>query len=87
MARKAGHPFYSAVREMMELNMILDEAVVVLEKGHDCARSARAAGAFERCLDRGKKTLKVVAVESVRRHPEEQEVWLITHVGLTGRRR
>jgi hypothetical protein len=71
----------------MELNLILDEAVEVLERGHDCARSARAARIIERCLDRGKKTIKVVAVESVRRHPEEQDVWLITHVGLIGRRR
>ncbi len=75
------------MREMLELSMILDEAVEVLEKGHDCARSRRSPGTIERCLDRGKKTVKVVVAESVRRHPEEEEVWLITHVGLIGRRR
>ena len=67
--------------------MILEEAVEVLERGYDCAPSKRATSTIERCLDRGKKTVKVVVAESVRRHPEDQEVWLITHVGLTGRRR
>jgi len=78
-------PSLRADREMLRLGLYLEEVIDVLEAGSECARSARSVGVMERCLHRGGRLLKVVAVSSETRWSRE-EVWLVVHVGeLHGR--
>ena len=73
-------PSAAASREMSELCIDLHDVSDILENGYDCPKSKRAKGVVERCVRRGKKTIKVVAVESFSRWLNE-EIWLITHAG------
>ncbi|MFO7618330.1 MAG: hypothetical protein R6W91_01535 [Thermoplasmata archaeon] len=79
-------PSRSALKEMYDLGFDLFMVTEILEEGYDCSRSRRTAGTIERCIDRGGKTLKAVAVQSYN-HSLGAEVWVITHVGMFTKRR
>lgn len=78
-------PSNSAMRELFEEAMTLEDVRYVLENGYSCERSRRARNTHEMCLDRGRRTTKVV-VKRIPGHIENQDVWLITHVGTYSRR-
>ena len=73
-------PSRSADREIRRLCIDLDYIAKILEDGYDCPKSKRKKGTIERCYKMGKKTIKVVVVESVS-YWNNEVVWLITHVG------
>lgn len=77
-------PSVSAMTEMCFLGIDLQDCAEILEKGY--TRRKRAKGTLERWLDKGKKTINVVAVRSYN-HSLEEEVYLITHVGRFTRQR
>ncbi|MBI4210602.1 MAG: hypothetical protein HY544_03805 [Candidatus Diapherotrites archaeon] len=69
------------MNEMMRCGLALEDVSEVLEAGFDCSRSARKEGTLERCVKRGKKTLKVVVVKSVN-YTLSTDCWILTHVGV-----
>jgi hypothetical protein len=79
-------PTRSAMNEMSELGMTLWDVLEVLEYGQDCYASKRRNGTLERCLDKGKRTTKVVVIRS---HNWSlcTDVWALVHVGQIARRR
>ncbi len=74
----------SASNEMMDLYWDEGDVRQILEEGAE--RAGRCKGVCEIELLKGRKTRKVVAVESWQ-HCSKQLVWLVTHVGKTGRRK
>ncbi len=62
----------------------LNEILVIMEDGIDCARSRRKRGIIERCATYGGKWIKVVAQHTVHRKYGE-ECWLILHLDETER--
>jgi hypothetical protein len=56
-------PTKQAVDELDFNDIDLCEAIEILESGFDCSRSRRCKDIFERCIRKGKKVLKIVAVE------------------------
>ena len=79
--RKELKPSAAAYRELFKHNMDLFDVLDILENGYDCERSKRKKGTFERCKKVGKKTLKVVVVESIQKW-DDSPVWLIIHIGV-----
>lgn len=75
----------SAYHELEELGMDLSDAVEILEQGYDCLRSKRQEGVYERCLDIGDKTVKIVVGRCVERFTNEER-WSVIHVGEFTRR-
>ncbi|MDP2749761.1 MAG: hypothetical protein Q8O89_02935 [Nanoarchaeota archaeon] len=69
-----------AVREMGSLGIKLSDVKNILETGFNCERSRRKEGTEEKCIIRGNKIIKVVAVRNCNIYNNE-EVWLIIHVG------
>ena len=67
-------PSRSAQDEMYDNDISIRDAIDVLEDGFDCPRSKRAKNKFERCVQRGKEIIKVVAVD-VNGH------YVLAHVG------
>ena len=74
-------PSRTAMNELMMCDLALEDVAEVLETGFDCSRSARKEGTLERCVKRGKKTLKVVVVKSVN-YTLSTECWVLTHAGV-----
>jgi len=74
-------PSAAADKELAKFNLLLSDAARVLEKGFDCSRSKRKKGVLEKCVKKGKKTLKVVSVKSYN-YSLETECWLLIHVGV-----
>lgn len=74
-------PSASADEELAKLNLCLQDVVKVLDEGFDCERSRRKKGTLEKCICRGKKTLKVVVVKS-HNYSLETDCWLLIHVGV-----
>ena len=72
--------------EFYNENLDLYVALDVLERGYDCPRGRRSKGIIERCLDKGRKTIRVVVAKSFNFSPDS-EVWAITHVGITSKPR
>jgi hypothetical protein len=79
-------PTRSAMKELCDLGIDLATVVEVLESGYDCCRSKRKTGTIERCVDKGSKTMKIVAVQSYN-YSLRTEVWAITHAGMFTKRR
>jgi KaiC/GvpD/RAD55 family RecA-like ATPase len=50
----------NVIDELAKHGMDLDDAAIVLNEGHNCARSRRRKGVLEKCFDKGNKTIKVV---------------------------
>lgn len=48
-------PSKSAMIELMQCNLLLDEAVEILEIGFDCCRSKRKKDTLEKCVRKGIK--------------------------------
>lgn len=77
-------PTRSAMTELYNDSLDLYAVLDVLELGYDCSKGRRSKGILERCLDKGKKTIRVVVVESWN-YSLDSEVWVITHVGMTSK--
>src|SRR3989338_8253926 len=56
-------PTKAVLDEMDHADIDMYKAVEILNEGFDCARSKRKKNAYERCLRRGKKIMKVVAAD------------------------
>jgi len=80
------NPSRAAMDEMIKHDLDLYDILEVLENGYDCSRSKRSKGTIERCKDKKQKTTKVVVV-NVMDLSSDSEVWTITHVGITSKRR
>lgn len=74
------------MKELCDLGIDLTTVVEVLENGYDCFRSKRKAHTIEKCIDKGTKTLKIVAVKSYN-YSLQTDVWVITHAGVFTKRR
>jgi hypothetical protein len=74
------------MNELYENELDIHDALEVLESGYNCRRSKRAKGTIEKCLDIKRKTIKVVVAKSFDYH-SDSEVWVITHVGITSKRK
>lgn len=70
------------MHELVELGMDLWDVVEVLESGYDCAKSRRKKGVYEKCVRKGRKTVKVVVEEGEEILPDERaSIWVLRHVG------
>ncbi len=67
-------PSKHALDEMYDCGLFLFDALEILEVGFNCSRSKREKNKYERCVQKGKKIIKVVAVDT-------GEHFIITHVG------
>lgn len=76
-------PSNAAVREMLRYGLMISDCKKILENGYDARK--RAKGTLEKCIDKGNKTTNVVVVKSVN-FTNNEEVYLITHVGRFTRR-
>lgn len=76
-------PSKSAMRELVEYGLRLDDCRQILEEGYEAPRR-RAEGTEEKWIDKGGKTYSVVIVKSFNYFYDE-EVYLIIHVGKFGR--
>ena len=56
-------PTKRVLDEMEHADIDMYLAVEVLNEGFDCARSKRKKNIYERCLQRGKKIMKVVVAD------------------------
>ncbi len=72
--------------ELYDNNLDLIDALSVLEQGYDCPKGKRSKVIIERCLDQKRKTIRVVIAKSFNYHLDS-EVWVITHVGVTTKRK
>lgn len=67
----------------MDLGLGLEDVLKVLEEGRDFPRK-RVEGVFEKCLDAGSETLKVVVAESFQ-ESTKQNVFVVIHVARVKR--
>lgn len=74
------------MNEMTKLGFDGWDVLEILKEGYDCSASRRREGILERCMDKGRKTVKVVTVKSYN-WSLESDVWVITHVGRFTRKR
>ena|SRR3990172_5537179 len=75
----------TVMQELVELGMDLWDVVEILEGGFDCPRSRRRGGVYERCVKRGRKTVKVVVEAGEEILPgERMPIWVLRHVGEFG---
>ncbi|MFH0714482.1 MAG: hypothetical protein V1847_01570 [Candidatus Diapherotrites archaeon] len=74
-------PSRSAFRELCRQGMTIADAIRVLEEGFDCEVSPRKKEVLEKCVRKGRKMLKVVAVKSFN-YSMNCECWLLLHVGI-----
>ncbi|MBU1487029.1 ArsA family ATPase [bacterium] len=72
-------------RYMEALGMDLFDVCVILENGYNCSGSKRKKNVVERCIDRKRKTYKVVVAKSYN-YSREEDIWLLIHAGIFGRR-
>ncbi|MBI4344847.1 MAG: hypothetical protein HY555_04595 [Euryarchaeota archaeon] len=76
----------AVMQELVELGMDLWDVVDILEGGFDCPRSPRREGVYERCVKRGRKTVKVVVEAGEEALPEKRiSIWILRHVGEFGK--
>jgi hypothetical protein len=75
-------PSRSVANELYNYNLMLRDILDVLEQGYNCAKSKRKKGTIERCLDRKRKTTRVVITKAYN-YSLDSEVWVIIHVGVT----
>lgn len=74
-------PSDAADKELAKYDLFYEDVLRVLKEGYDCSKSRRKKGTLERCVRKGKKTLKVVVVKSVN-YALDTECWLLIHVGI-----
>ena len=79
-------PTKSASDELFNLGLNLEDVIIVLNEGYDCKRSRRKKNIVERCLDKRNKTIKVVLAR-IFFYSLDEEIWHITHVGITSKKR
>ena len=79
-------PSRAAMSELMTQGADLFDVLKVLEEGYDCHHSRRARGVLERCLDRRGRMVKVVVAASYNLSMD-RDVWVITHFGVTSKRK
>ena len=78
-------PTRTADKEMAHLKIYLDDVLTILEEGKDASRSKRKKGTIEKAHRLRGRMIKVVVVESITCWNNEN-VWVITHVGETRER-
>jgi len=71
--------------ELAHYGLDLDDIAEILDKGYDCSRSQRRKGVFEKCVDRGNKTIKVVVQKGLCQI-NTTDCWELIHVGEFTRR-
>jgi hypothetical protein len=74
-------PSRSVANELYNYDLMFRDILDILEHGYDCAKSKRKKGTIERCLDRKKKTMRVVIVRAYN-YSIDSEAWVIIHVGV-----
>ena len=79
-------PSRSASDEMIKHGLTLDDIIEILSDGYDCSSSKRKKNTIEKCLDKKGKTRKAVIVQTFN-YSFDAEVWLVTHLGITSKRR
>jgi hypothetical protein len=57
-------PTRSAQDEMFDNDITLSDVEHILETGFDCARSKREKNKLEKCIQKGRKILKVVIADT-----------------------
>ena len=77
-------PSRAAMNEMFDFGINIESIMDILENGYDCAKSKRSKDTIERCIDKKKKAIRVVAVHSYN-YSLETDVWVITHIGITSK--
>ncbi|MBU1201361.1 MAG: hypothetical protein KKA51_02580 [Nanoarchaeota archaeon] len=77
-------PSKTAMREMTWLGLDLCDCILILEEGYSTRK--RKKGTVEKSFNVGNKTLKVVVVKSYN-YTQKKDVYLITHVGETTKKR
>lgn len=78
-------PSKSALKELVEYGLTLEDCKHILEEGYPAPRK-RAKTTIEQWLDRGNKTYNIVVVKSYN-HFYGEDVYLITHFGCFHKRR
>ena len=76
----------AAMRELFKHGCDDLDILEILKEGYDCSRSKRAKNIIEKCIDIKKKTMKVVVAQSYN-HALKEEVWVVTHFGITTKRK
>ena len=76
----------NALDELTYYGMDLFDVQEILNEGYDCSRSRRRKGVLERCIDRGNKTIKVVAQKGFI-EIDGKDCWELIHVGRFTKRR
>ena len=72
-----------SARELYALGLDEWEAVEVLTNGWDCSRSKRKKGKIERCLERGRKVIRAVAVSGVYSiEGQIEEAYYLVHISI-----
>ena len=79
-------PSRSAMQELFDNNMDLYDALEVLESGYECSKGRRAEGTIEKCLDKKRKTIRIVVGKTFN-FDMDKDVWIIAHVGVTSKRK
>ncbi len=79
-------PSRSAMTEMYNEGFDLFDVLKILKQGYDCSRSKRAENVIEKCVDKRNKIMRTVVVKSYN-YSMDCEVWLITHFGITTKKR
>lgn len=78
-------PTKTAHQEMEASDMDLFDVCAILEDGYNCSSSKRKKNVVEKCLDRKRKTYKVVIAKSYN-YSRQEDIWLLIHVGVFRRR-
>ena len=77
-------PSRTAMNEMYDHSINIHYVVEILKHGYDCPRSKRSKNIIEKCIDKKRKTIRVVIANSYN-YSLGTEVWVITHVGITSK--
>ena len=77
-------PSRSAMTELYDNNMDLNDVLGVIESGYDCPKGKRSKEKIERCLDQKRKTIRIVIAKSYSDY-FASEVWVVIHVGITSK--
>ena len=76
----------AAMRELFKHGCDGLDILEILEEGYICSRSRRAGDIIEKCLDMKKRTKKVVLARSYN-YALNEDVWVVTHFGITTKRK
>lgn len=72
-------PSHAAAREMLNEKFNSEDILQVLEEGEEVVAKKRADGVVEKCLRKGRRSIKVVVARSCNKF-FETDYWVIIHV-------